>query len=54
MKDSWSAIAIVATGLLLLIGLCTSCYYLGKSAGNMEVYENLLEADLIKTGELKE
>jgi len=34
--------------LLGLVSACVSCYYAGKSAGNMEIYEELSERGLIK------
>lgn len=46
-------------GLILCVVVCAilclmASYYAGKAAGNVEMFEKLYEADLIKEGSLKE
>ena len=40
--------------IIVLTLLFMAFYYAGKSAGNVEMFEKLYEADLIKEGSLKE
>lgn len=44
------ALSVLGITLVLLgiVGACISCYYAGKSAGNIEMYEQLVEKGLIK------